>query len=134
MTTEAINSSGYSSSANAAADIRMPVKTLGQEDFLKILTAQMTTQDPLSPMKDTEFIAQMAQFSSLEQNRTMQSDIAQLRADALLGRTVELETDSGEFKLGLVSAVQINKGVPTILVDGEFYELSQVRSVVLSRT
>ena len=42
-------------------------KTLGQEDFLTILITQLSNQDPTQPMKDTEFIAQMAQFSSVQQ-------------------------------------------------------------------
>ena len=44
-------------------------KTLGADDFMKILMTQLTAQDPMNPMKDTEFIAQMANFSSLEQMR-----------------------------------------------------------------
>ncbi len=44
-------------------------KSLGADDFMKILMTQLTAQDPMNPMKDTEFIAQMANFSSLEQMR-----------------------------------------------------------------
>ena len=48
---------------------------LGQDAFLRILVTQMKHQNPLEPQKDTEFIGQMAQFSSLEQltnlNKTM---------------------------------------------------------------
>ena len=40
--------------------------SLGQDEFLELLSAQLSNQDPLAPMEDTEFIAQMAQFTSLE--------------------------------------------------------------------
>lgn len=45
--------------------------TMGKDAFMKILIAQLTNQDPTNPMKDNEFIAQMAQFSSLEQTMNL---------------------------------------------------------------
>ena len=118
-----------------AAD-RVPIQTLGQDDFLKLLVAQMTSQDPLNPQKDTEFIAQMAQFSALEQAKTMQSDVAQLRveqlalqANALIGRTVDLQTPNETTATGIVSAIQMEAGTPKLIVDGQRYDLSQVLTI-----
>lgn len=114
-------------------EARLPVKTLGQDDFLKLLIAQLTTQDPLSPQKDTEFISQMASFSSLEQTRSMQADIARLRADqqvlqanSLLGRTVEVQVDEVTRTSGLVSAVLMEAGKPNVVVGDQSYDLSKV--------
>ncbi|MTH52747.1 flagellar hook assembly protein FlgD [Bacillus mangrovi] len=52
---------------------RKPSSALGKDEFLKILMTQLQNQDPLNPMEDKEFIAQMASFSSLEQMSNMNS-------------------------------------------------------------
>ena len=84
---------------------------LGKDDFLKLLTVQLRYQDPLNPMENTEFIAQMAQFSSLEQLQNMNAGLAQnLGAEtqlhaafknnlvtSLVGKTVEISTAEIEF-------------------------------------
>lgn len=115
---------------------RVPSQVLGQDDFLKLLVAQMTSQDPLSPQKDTEFIAQMASFTSLEQAKTMQKDMAQMRVDqqvlqanSLLGRTVIVQADGATKVAGQVSAVQIEAGKPMVVVNGQSYDLSQVLTI-----
>ena len=120
----------------APARERIPIQTLGQNDFLKLLVTQMTSQDPLNPQKDTEFIAQMAQFSALEQSKAMQTDMAKLRmeqqflqATALLGQTVALQVGQDVMVRGIVSAVQIEAGTPKLVVDGKPYDLSQVFTV-----
>ena len=96
----------------------------------------MTSQDPLSPQKDTEFISQMASFTSLEQTKTMQKDMAQMRGDqqvlqanSLLGRTVIVQADKTTKVAGQVSAVEIEAGKPMVVVNGQSYDLSQVLTI-----
>ena len=117
-------------------EARVPTKTLGQNDFLKLLVAQMTTQDPLNPKADTDFAAQMAQFTSLEQTKLMEKNIAGLRdqqellqASSLLGRTVQIQTGKTTSVTGVVSAVQVTEGTPTIVVNGRGYDLSDLLNI-----
>lgn len=86
--------------------------SLGKEDFLHLLTVQLRYQDPMNPMENTDFIAQMAQFSSLEQLQNMNQSLekglgseAQLQdafrnsmATSLVGRTVEIPTVEVEWE------------------------------------
>lgn len=138
MSASAINaiSSTTGTNANASAASRLPVQTLGQDDFLKLLVAQLSAQDPMNPQKDTEFIAQMAQFSSLEQTRSMQSDIAGLRgeqqvlqANGMIGRTVALKDSTGAAVTGVVSGLSLATGTPQIIVNGKAYALSSLLGV-----
>jgi flagellar basal-body rod modification protein FlgD len=111
--------------------VRMPVQTLGQDDFLKLLVTQMTSQDPMNPQTDTNSIAQMAQFSALEQSRTTQSVMTQIQADSLIGKQVQLQSDAGTTVAGLVTGVQMDSGNPMIVVNGNMYDLSTITTVTL---
>jgi flagellar basal-body rod modification protein FlgD len=131
------NSAAATATATQAAS-RIPVRTLGQDDFLKLLVAQLNAQDPMNPQRDTEFVAQMAQFSALEQTRTMQSDIAGLRseqqilqANGLIGRTVALQGADGSVVTGVVNGLRLEKGAPRIVVNGETYALGQMLGVTV---
>ncbi len=86
--------------------------TLGQEDFLTILVAQLENQDPLDPQDSSEFIAQMAQFSTLEQQIQTNQNLETLIASAgntesysafqLLGTEIVAESDSFSYAGGSV--------------------------------
>lgn len=108
-------------------------KTLSQDDFLRLLVAQMSSQDPLNPQTDTQMAAQMAQFTALQQSGTMSDNIATmlkqqevLQANGMLGATVLVQVDSKTTATGIVEAVQLDGGTPKIVVDDVPYELSQV--------
>jgi flagellar basal-body rod modification protein FlgD len=64
---------------------------LGKDDFLKILITQLQHQDPLRPMEDKEFIAQLAQFSTLEQIQNLSRDFTSMKALGLVGRMIYAE-------------------------------------------
>ncbi|OXS59677.1 flagellar hook assembly protein FlgD [Cohnella sp. CIP 111063] len=91
----------YYSSQNVQAAAREPVKQLGKDEFLQILVTQLRYQDPMQPMQDKEFIAQMAQFSSLEQMMNMTKEITALKQSAgmatgLIGKQIEWYADNVE--------------------------------------
>jgi flagellar basal-body rod modification protein FlgD len=113
---------------------KMPVQSMGKDEFLKLLLTQLAHQDPTAPMEDKEFIAQMAQLSTLDQMTSMANDFAQLKnilrsgeAQSALGRNVEL-VDGEILVQGLVKAVSRGDN-PEILVNGNTYQWDQVLSV-----
>jgi flagellar basal-body rod modification protein FlgD len=113
---------------------RKPQQNLGKDDFLKLLITQLSYQDPTAPMQDKEFIAQMAQFSSLEQMTSMAADFAKLtsmvsgsEASQSLGRNVEL-VEGDNVVQGTVKAVTRGE-MPMVLVNGSYYNWNQVKKV-----
>ena len=109
-------------SIGATAATSTSQSSLGQDDFLKILTTQLNYQDPLKPVDNQQFLAQMAQFASLEQARTMNDNIETLlmiqsatQSVGLLGRTVEVSTDSGTV-VGSVTSLRFSNGQPLLTV------------------
>lgn len=112
-----------------------PQNGLGKDAFMKILVTQLKNQDPMEPLKDTEFIGQMAQFSSLEQlsnlNQAMTQFIAlqgnqKLTEHAdLLGNTIYWEQNMGgklQSGEGLVKALALKNG--ELMVELENQDIS----------
>jgi flagellar basal-body rod modification protein FlgD len=107
---------------------------MGKDDFLKILITQLQHQDPNNPMEDKEFVAQMAQFSSLEQMTNMATSFSKLastlsgsEAYSTLGRDVAIQGGNGVIE-GRVTEV-IRGETPQIRVNGELYEYKDVLRV-----
>ncbi len=115
-------------------------RTLGADDFMKILMTQLTAQDPMNPMKDTEFIAQMANFSSLEQMRTLSQSFTaystsqqMATAPLYLGCDVTVKDPSsptGETK-GTVESVTVKDGKPALIIDGKTYDPNLITNISL---
>lgn len=115
---------------------RVPMKVLGQDEFLQLLVTQMRNQDPMKPMSDTEFIAQMAEFSNLEQTKEMSGDIKELRQSnafaqgtALMGHHVRLMGNDEKVTNGLVTNLEVRDGEVNLIVNDKSYELDDVVSV-----
>ncbi len=109
-------------------------QNLGKDEFLKILVTQLQNQDPTSPMEDKEFIAQMAQFSTLEQMTNMVQQFGGLsgvlksgEAQGMLGKSVSI-ADGDRLVVGTVNQV-VRGDYPLLMVNGTFYDLDQVLSV-----
>ena len=115
-------------------------KSLGKQDFLKLLMAQLQNQDPMKPMDDTQMIAQMAQFSALEAsqqlNSTMQTSNNMqtvLQAGALIGKYIQANQSDGTSTTGAVTSVGLTttNGVtsPTIQIKGKDVDYSTITKV-----
>lgn len=110
-------------------------KTLGIDDFLKLITTQLTQQDPLKPMEDTQFISQMASFTSLQQMQTLSKDFEsftsnqkELGAQDYLGKTVTVQTSAGTVT-GPVTAISFDQGSPLISVNGGTFDPANIISI-----
>ncbi|MFD2116826.1 flagellar hook capping FlgD N-terminal domain-containing protein [Paenibacillus yanchengensis] len=104
----------YKASKREAGD------ALGKDQFMKILVAQLRNQDPMQPMQDKEFIAQMAQFTSVEQLMNITGELTLLRqnigtASNLIGKEVQWNEydDKGEVitKNGIVNSIVLKEGL-----------------------
>ena len=107
---------------------------LGKDDFLKLLITQMQNQDPTEPMENTEFISQMAQFSSLEQMTNMSNSFGKLasyitssEATSTLGKKVEVNIGD-TTTIGTVAGVSRGEN-PQILVNGMYYTMDKIAAI-----
>ena len=128
------SSSGNTSLAQSIAGNQK----LGQDEFLKLLVTQLTNQDPLAPQDDKQFLAQMAQFSTLEGVNNLDTSLNRAQAASFINKTVDAQVvESGVTKTvsGVVKAVTYQSdGVHLLLDSGnsvqkdvQLSQLSQVR-------
>ncbi len=113
---------------------------LGKDAFLQLLVTQMQYQDPLEPTADTEFISQLAQFSSLEEMQNLNESLDALAnqlsyiqmqsfASNLVGKNVIMKID-GEYVAGKVQYVEMKDGIPYLAINEKTYAISYLDTVV----
>lgn len=118
---------------------------LGRDAFMSLLIAQLQHQDPLQPTSNDEFIAQLAQFSALEELQAVNENLVGLallqqsnalmsqltNSSALIGHNVRFADPlTGEERVGTVSSVRIVDGLATLHIDGEDVPLASVTEVL----
>jgi flagellar basal-body rod modification protein FlgD len=127
-TTPATSATGTTpSAAERTATPENPSAQLGKDDFLKLMVAQLQAQNPLEPTSDTEYVAELAQFSQLEQTANIaQSSEASVgdqhvaQAVQLIGHNVSyLSPKTGEAAEGEVQSAEIGATGATLTIAGE---------------
>lgn len=131
----AINTNYNNSYINTYTDgtkVTNPSSELGKDEYLQLLVTQLENQDPLNPMDDKEFIAQMAQFSALEQMLNLNSSFNAVKAYSLLGKTISanIDTDGNSSTItGKVDVVKFDGSNYYLEVQGSYIPLDSVTSV-----
>jgi len=107
----------------ASSNTNLQASSISQQDFFRLLVTQLSFQDPLKPIDNEAFIAQIAQFTSLEQTRQINDNISSLlslqssnQAIGLIGRTVEVATAGGGSAVGRVTTLSFVQGQPFLTV------------------
>jgi flagellar basal-body rod modification protein FlgD len=143
--TEAINGASNTTQQYSASSLTPESsESLGKDAFMKLLVSQMRNQDPMSPSGNEDFIAQLAQFSSLEQAQELNSNILGLAvlqqsnalmsqltdSSALIGKEVRfIDPESGDERIGNVTSVKIEDGLAVLNIGGEDVPLGSVTEI-----
>lgn len=136
---------------STAAKTNTAKNTLDKDAFLKLLLTELRYQDPMEPVKDKEFMAQMASFSSLEQMTNLNTSFGKLssnitnnllpnlmlqQSSAMIGKEVSYEdpaqTDSVEILpllTGIVESVVIKEGIPYYVIGEQEITMSKVAKI-----
>lgn len=142
MTVSAPSSIAGNGTASTASPTPSAQQSLGQSDFLQLLATQLSSQDPMKPMDDTQFISQMANFSSLQQMQALNQSFTAYTtaqeayaAPQYLGKTVTV-TDpvTGQPVTGVPTAVNTTSGGTTLSINGSDFPLSSITSVSAAAT
>jgi len=125
----AINSI-YSTSAGAGIAPLGRSNNLSVNDFLKLMAAQLQNQSLYDQTDNSEFLAQLAQFTTLQQMTELAIASKINTAVSLLGKKVTVpDYYTGSIKTGIVSSVGMNDGIPHVKVNGEYFPLTDLLEI-----
>lgn len=120
------NTTDAASTTNTSQRTKKNNDELGKDEFLNLLITQLRYQDPMSPMEDKEFIAQMAQFSSLEQMKNLTTSMSTMQATGMIGAEVYWTDDNGIPYAGIVKSVSIVSGEPKLQINDTAVEITKL--------
>ena len=107
---------------------------LGKDSFLKLLCAQMENQDPMQPQSNTEWVSQLATYSTLEQMQNMNAVMTNSQAFGLIGQDVIVATKNADGKestiSGKVDFVSVKGNKSYLSIDGNLYPSSDLQSII----
>jgi flagellar basal-body rod modification protein FlgD len=118
MNSAAIAASVGAPSGSAPAALSNPSGMLGQNDFLKLMIAQLQAQDPLQPANTNEYVTELAQFTQVEQTTNLANASELSSAVQLIGHTVTFNGPEGILLTGKVEGVQSSSSGTTVNVEG----------------
>jgi flagellar basal-body rod modification protein FlgD len=128
--TYSANAAGYTGQTQSSS-----TSSFSGDDFMKMLLAEMTNQNPLEPMSDSEMMTQYVQLNSLQQLQDIKSALSQSSAStqvgyaaSLIGKTVSA-TVNQQAVSGVVKAVTIDSGVVKLQVDNQVIDLEDVYKI-----
>ena len=144
-TTNAASSAPAKNTATGAI-----TKQLNEYDFLKILASELQNQDPTNPVDNKDFIAQLAQFSTLEMMQNMSTSFESLdqsmktfiqdqsqakqatllsQTASLIGKRITAEADGNQIE-GVVDSVSVKDSIPYLIIDGESVPVSSITQIL----
>ncbi len=112
---------------------------LGKDEFLTLLLTQLQNQDPMEPMDSTEMVAQLAQFSALEQMQNLNTQFEDFREQSLIqslfvlqGQSVTLELTDGSTVEGTVDKILWSSDSMKLEINGELYALDEITGITVT--
>jgi len=129
----AVSNTGFAGGISAAQDRA----NVSRDDFMKILVTELSSQDPLEPMDNSQFLDQLIGLQTLDQSaamtdglRTFQNFMEMSYGSSLVGKNVKALGNDGELVEGLVSKVVVEDGSASVVVDNKKIPVSAVREIL----